>query len=535
MNRARGKGPICGIENCRSRRYDEGEDGYLYCENGHRKGDLVIGQDEDDYTDAARDRTRKKKKEDGLEKFSKYYKGPSALDLHLKSLQLILRHQVWFLVHDKGLPAELEQVVFDLWTLRILKFETRLEDNGANGSRSQSQTFSTSQSEAESEDELSRTMPRDGKLKAVPNLIDSLALCYLGIITLRLPVTPGDIYQWVTDGKLAYRRAIKYVPLPMRDRLPATYHAVLDPNTNLTLERFYDTVSTSANGLEKEHGIVWPALNVPLLLFRCIKELALPLELYDSTMWLGKYLNYDFTLHAVHTISFGVRRLPEAQLMACLVVCVKLMYPFDDQIRSPRTASEPAAAVIDWEEWHRHISSTETKSRQGYDQYTSQELLEQDENGVFTMSKDQLDQYLDFYQDSFLDEARIEKETENRKELYEMFPINFQNGSKPPLSDRSTVGDQERLDTIKAVHGSFKPQRVIKDEDADQRDIRPGQLYKLYRKEDDLPISAKRFYTEIGKLAGLDMEMLVNAVFFTEKKMAKWRNEQRKERRNERG
>ena len=38
MDSGRRKGPICGVENCRSRIYDEGEDGYRYCENGHRKG-----------------------------------------------------------------------------------------------------------------------------------------------------------------------------------------------------------------------------------------------------------------------------------------------------------------------------------------------------------------------------------------------------------------------------------------------------------------------------------------------------------------
>jgi hypothetical protein len=32
------KGPVCGVENCRSRLYEEGEDGYLYCQNGHRQG-----------------------------------------------------------------------------------------------------------------------------------------------------------------------------------------------------------------------------------------------------------------------------------------------------------------------------------------------------------------------------------------------------------------------------------------------------------------------------------------------------------------
>lgn len=38
MGEGRVKGPVCGVENCRSRRYEEGEDGYLYCQNGHRKG-----------------------------------------------------------------------------------------------------------------------------------------------------------------------------------------------------------------------------------------------------------------------------------------------------------------------------------------------------------------------------------------------------------------------------------------------------------------------------------------------------------------
>jgi RNA polymerase I-specific transcription initiation factor RRN7 len=38
MSEGRVKGPICGVENCRSRTYEENDDGYLYCQNGHRKG-----------------------------------------------------------------------------------------------------------------------------------------------------------------------------------------------------------------------------------------------------------------------------------------------------------------------------------------------------------------------------------------------------------------------------------------------------------------------------------------------------------------
>ncbi|KAF2472898.1 uncharacterized protein BDR25DRAFT_302497 [Lindgomyces ingoldianus] len=68
MDSARTSGPICGIENCRSRVYEEGEDGYLYCENGHRKGELVVGQDDDDFTTAARQKTRAQNPEDESER-----------------------------------------------------------------------------------------------------------------------------------------------------------------------------------------------------------------------------------------------------------------------------------------------------------------------------------------------------------------------------------------------------------------------------------------------------------------------------------
>jgi hypothetical protein len=30
-------GPVCSDENCRSRRIEEGEDGYFYCHRGHRQ------------------------------------------------------------------------------------------------------------------------------------------------------------------------------------------------------------------------------------------------------------------------------------------------------------------------------------------------------------------------------------------------------------------------------------------------------------------------------------------------------------------
>jgi RNA polymerase I-specific transcription initiation factor RRN7 len=56
---------------------------------------------------------------------------------------------------------------------------------------------------------------------------------------------------------------------------------------------------------------------------------------------------------------------------------------------------------------------------------------------------------------------------------------------------------------------------------------RPGEKYRIYRKEEDIPENARRFYEAVARCAGLSMDMLVMAVFFTEKKMDKWQVEQR--------
>ncbi|KAH7071933.1 hypothetical protein BKA63DRAFT_60432 [Paraphoma chrysanthemicola] len=538
MEPRRTKGPICGVENCRSRSYEEGEDGFLYCQNGHRQGGLVRGEDdEDNYTPAARQITRKQKDDDNR-KVARHYSGRQAFNLYLKCLQLILRHQLKFLVHEKGLPSELETVVFDLWALRIAQLAEKIA-TANDDSDSQSQVFSTLESEESeaTDNERGKTSAfknRDKKLDGAPNLYDCLVLCYLGISTLRLPITPGDIYAWTTDGNMAFKAAIRLLPLAMRDRLPASYHAVLDPQTLMRHKRFYTTLTDLEISLEKEHGIIWPALNVPLLLYRYIKDLALPLELYDSTMRLGELLGHDFAFHYHGRSQMGIRRMPEAQLIGCLIVCVKLFYPFDKYRRYLNSPSEPAATVLDWKKWCEHMKTARLEQQQGRPGFTTQELTELQESDVFDMRPDQLDQYLDFYAESFLDNAEIQRTKEGdefRNALYGMFPI--EGKERNPSVKLGDVSSLERtLETVKAVHSDMKTRDVVSEE---QAALSPGQMYPIWKQLEDMPKRSVLFYEEAARLSGLSMDMLVKAVFFTEARIEKWRRKQRSEERPRRG
>jgi RNA polymerase I-specific transcription initiation factor RRN7 len=435
-------------------------------------------------------------------------------------------------VKEKGLPEELETVVHDLWALRVAQLSDRIA--ASNQEESQSQVYTTLESENDETTDyergaISTAKARDKKLSSTPNLYDCLVLCYLGTSTLRLPITPGDIYAWVTDGKMAYRRAIRLLPLTMKDRLPSSYHAVLDPQTMLSYRRFYTTLTNLEISFEKEHSILWPSLNIQPLLFRYIKQLALPLELYDTAIRLGDLLGYTFAFQHDGHRQLGIRHLPEAQLIGSLVVCVKLLYPFDRLERNPESSSDPTSVVMDWKSWYKHMLAAKKHQRKGKSDFTTEELNKLQESDVFEMQPDQLDQYMDFYADTFLHKAEIKRTTDNddfRNALYGMFPIEGKE-QRPPIQLSNGVLHEDMLKTVREIHASMKRAAAVDVEEEESSTLRPGQMYPIWKDAQELPPRAAVFYEEAARLAGLSLDMLVMAVFFVEARIERWRRKQK--------
>ena len=96
-----------------------------------------------------------------------------------------------------GLPAELESVVKDLWALRlqVLKNKTLPDFDG--------ETVFSSQPQTEDETESNHIFGRNWKVRAtaLPTLVETLALCYLGMVLLRLPVSLGDMHRYEILGR----------------------------------------------------------------------------------------------------------------------------------------------------------------------------------------------------------------------------------------------------------------------------------------------------------------------------------------------
>lgn len=174
-------------------------------------------QDEDDFN--AQGRTTRKKREE-KERVQIVLRGKEATQLYLQCYQLILWKQCHWLVSVKGFPEELETVVRDLWGLRIRLLHGDKDDEG--GYRSGGTLGFSSTSEGENTDtdggmsRSSRWSRRSGGKgrEMLPKLIETLALCYLGMVLLRLPVSLGEIFKWVTTDEMIFTRAVRICNLP---------------------------------------------------------------------------------------------------------------------------------------------------------------------------------------------------------------------------------------------------------------------------------------------------------------------------------
>ena len=142
--------------------------------------------------------------------------GSEARELFLECYQLILWKQCHWLINIKGFLKELETVVWDLWGLRLGVIQRIGDERGGYGSGTGTMMFSSA-SEAEHTDSDatggkslgSRRSRKSVTLEErLPRLVETLALCYLGTLLLRLPTSLGEFFKWATREEMIYNRAV---------------------------------------------------------------------------------------------------------------------------------------------------------------------------------------------------------------------------------------------------------------------------------------------------------------------------------------
>ena len=148
------------------------------------------------------------------------------------------------------------------------------------------------------------------------------------------------------------------------------------------------------------------------------------------------------------------------------------------------------------------------------------------ETDIFSLSGSQLDDYLDWYEDTWVEESRVytlRKRYDVSEQLEALFPIGRPEKAPPSRvdKDQSEQAIQDALLqklTSNQAHLNFRKivpnAKPLGDEDEKLRRI--GSFYKRYKRVEDIPANAKSFYEAAADYACLSLDSLVKAVYSLE-------------------
>lgn len=439
--------------------------------------------------------------------------GRSQTNLLLLAHQHILRLQAWWLMKEKNLPADFEELIRALWEQRVNALADKIDDATIS-------TFEMPISDTEDEGNETRNM----KLDDIPTIVESLSLCYLGIYILRLPVFIGDIVRWVKNKWLPYIGAVDLLPSDMKSRLAFQSLNNLRDNRIMSTQRLQSKTNALFMAYQLGLGIEIPHLNVPLCLYRITEGLALPLEIYPAVRKLAALLKYTFPYPTRPTKGW-MHSTPDKQLAAFVVVAVKLLYPFDALVRDPTKDTEPAAAIIDWDVW-RKVMKQRDESLEDQDILTHEKAQRMTENESLQISEAKADQYMDWFTNVWAKpgEARaLVSDDMFVQNMFKLFPIGDHTAEVIPmnLEDFKHV----TLEGIHEVHRGLIPRAVREPDDSEgviPKMGRPGTQYLRYRKMDEMDEVAKEFYEAVADFVGCPVNLLTKCTFSIERKLEHW-------------
>ena len=253
--------------------------------------------------------------------------------------------------------------------------------------------------------------------------------------------------------------------------------------------------------------------------------------LHFRTLQISQLLSTEFAFPLA-----GFRQqtssLPEIQLLCLLIIAVKLYHPFDGFIRHVRSLTDSAALTIDWDTW------VDVQSFQSLHATTGEAHLERGSEinvtvkDVMNMPGEQLDEYMDWYERTFVDEFRAEDKAGGlTKQLLDMFPTGRTDGSNPSAYTYGQMAAEKEEAVEKRLNvviSKLRLRNVVSDETEDSTGIdedsaQIGSFYKRYRKVHDLTPHAKAFHEAVGEAIGVSLEKLIIAVEQVERKLVRWR------------
>ncbi|KAI9799555.1 MAG: hypothetical protein M1825_004481 [Sarcosagium campestre] len=476
------RGTACGVENCTSSLYFQDE-GLWYCK---RSGHLHQGEPQLPRNEAESQRQKQAQSEEKLIDSRRLKKG-----LHTICFQWILQTQAYWLVHERHLPKELLPTIGALWAWRLKEVpeeDTKYGVGGVDDSALAEAEGNTSDLEAKK-----RIARAKKQAKKRPRLIETLCLCYLGAQWLRLDLSLGDIFRWVSQGELLFVGAARFIP--------ADWWAQL-------------AVFQLASRFVSLYHISLPRLNVPLLLFKYTSDLLLPMEIYGLSMRISSLLKRSFGYEVLENRNRFL--WPELRLIAVLVVAAKLSQKLDSVHGKPTDGDVNVLPQLDWETWHAAVHHFEESTRAKVIVCPgAEDAITEDD--AMRMDTQQLDWYMDWFEERCANERNLRFPPS----LLNLFPVDRQTQGRQMevLHSKDDDSLSDRLMTVmRSLHVKQRMSKSGKGVaiSSKARKDPPEMRYTMYRQVDDLKGNARDFYQAAANYIGVRLKTLTGAVHETE-------------------
>ncbi|KAF5133636.1 RNA polymerase I-specific transcription initiation factor rrn7 [Metarhizium anisopliae] len=438
--------------------------------------------------------------------------GQEGRSLFLEAVQLLLRKQVSFLIRSKGHREELETVVRDLWDLRIRGYTSNsTETNLANTELEMfsSQSTRTEEGTNVSWHSRSRTQnwdPERGTDWPMPRMTETIVLCYLGCLLLRIPTRLADLYAWVSNGSMPYLSAFQELPREIQERMPSSYANVMKlcSRSGLNGEDLYRTVIDTVLSYRLNYDMTTQNIFVYQV---CVHFL------------MGKAQHW-LTQNVVEAIAVAVRLAsvldlmfyfpvskaklyfldnPEVQLISLLVVATKMCFPLDP---SQTSLLDPAGCCLpqfNWASWKTGFSSDGPKSGKETQEQVDFEHITP--NQVTKLSDEKFDAYV----------AHLSESIGHGTETVAV--------SSPPQFSTPEEKIEGRARRILAQ--AVKPNNM----DGRRREV----TYEAFRTVEDISDISYAFYKEAGNAAGLSTSTMTRAIYMLEQRIVSWQKKHREE------
>ncbi|KAK0735872.1 hypothetical protein B0T21DRAFT_402503 [Apiosordaria backusii] len=511
------------------------EDGMRFCENGHRvEGYIQFDVDHEGDGFGSMGKTLKAKKEK-RQKTKQQLSGNEAKELYLECLQLILRKQLQWVIKEKRFNGEIESVVKDLWVLRVGGFKGIERKRGEEEEEGGLVMFS-SQTGGEGQEEGGEGEGRkrhDWKTEVwdLPGMMDTLGLVYLGCVMRGEPVRVGDVWRWARNGWMPFLSGIDYIPKEWRERLPAWAHqSLLTRYAKFKGGELHRSVLGLMTGYKENHGLIFPAVPAPPLLFLHVKDLALPPDVHPYAQNICELLELrlSFPTRETNHDRQTLLDIPDVLLAAAVVVATKYLYPLDSVDRYPRDYNDPNSMRMNWRVWEEEFADHEDKKP------AMLEFEGINPQKIWSMEKKDITELLNWFQ-----ETQIEKNPTDETEVDRLFPLS----RIPPLPRVQGPTEDEiesRMQRVEKGMQLIKPQLDTRTRgggggESTVKTKRAGSDYRDYKFVEELEGPAKRFYEVVADISGLGLEDLVKTVYSLEQMLHNWQRQEKRRLKNEAG